>query len=318
MLCCFFNSYSFFDAWNDYNKKNREEIYNLITGNKVNNFNNVEDINRNIKKDNENYDREKKLTFKDIIGGVPQEILDLKAFLNNDESFKALGAEKPKGILLVGPPGTGKTMLARAVAGELNAEFFATSASSFIEIYVGTGPRKIREIFENASYFTNKKKGNKAIIFIDEIDALGKRNTGEIRGGDSERNNTINELLVQLDGFNKNSNIIVMAATNIPDSLDQALLRPGRFDYIVNIPLPDFKKRCALLTYYLSKNNRKIDPNINIEDFARKTESFNCAEINDLVNKAAIHAVRNKQKNLLLQNLESAYNEIKEIKNLYR
>lgn len=297
------NSCNIFEAWTEFNKQNREAVYNIFTG--------------NIKKqpNTPNTDFESTtIKFKDIIGGVPEEITDLKAFLKDDQMFKDIGAKKPKGILLVGPPGCGKTLIAKSIAGELDAAFFATSAASFVELYVGSGPLKIREIFKQAEAATKKNK--KAIIFIDEIDAMGKRTSGPYEH--SEANKTINELLVQMDGFDKNDNITIIGATNRANALDEALLRPGRFDSIITIELPDLQKREAMIKHYLFAKNRKVDPKIDIKYYAENTQGFNCAELSDLVNKAATKAGRNKRKEIIKEDIEASFTEIKKLKRFYR
>ena len=247
-----------------------------------------------------------KITFKDIIGGVPREILDLKAFLENDAAFKAVGATRPSGILMVGPPGTGKTLLARAIAGEIEAAFFAESASSFMEIYVGTGPKKIREIFDKARKVLQDGIAKKVIIFFDEIDAIGNRGSY----GSSEENRTITELLTQMDGFRKNENIIILAATNRPELLDPALKRPGRFDYIIEIPLPDLQKRKEILNHYMFAVPRNVSSAIDFDEIAQQTKNFNCAELKDLINRSAINAVRESRTMILKEDLENAVQEI--------
>ena len=302
----------FFDSWSRWNKSNRDYIMESV---KNPQGDNPSSNNIRRSRNNENHSTSK-VTFKDIIGGVPQEVLDLKSFLEDDSVFKAVGAERPRGILLVGPPGTGKTLLAQAIAGELNAFFFPTSASAFVEIFVGNGARHVRELFEEASRAIHNVPGKKAIIFIDEFDAIGSRSSFMRDGGEEAR--TINELLVQMDGFDKQTNIIVMAATNNTQSLDKALLRPGRFDVIINIPLPDFSKRYALLEYYCFGKKRVIDEKIDIEIFAQKTDGFNCAEMKDLVNKAAINAARKSSPCITQEDFEKAYQELRKLKKLYR
>lgn len=253
---------------------------------------------------------DKKITFKDIVGGVPPEILDLKSFLENDEALEAVGAQKPSGILMVGPPGTGKTMLAKAVAGEIDAAFFSESASSFIQKYVGTGPQKVREIFDNAKKALLEGSAKKVIIFLDEIDSIGSRDDAT----NLEYRNTINELLTQMDGFGKNENITVLAATNRPDLLDSALKRPGRFDYIIEVPLPDFYKRKEILNHYMFSVPRNVDSGIDFNDLAKKTEGFNCADLRDLINRSAINAVRYNRKIILKEDVDVSLNEIKKSK----
>lgn len=306
-------SKSFFEAWTEWNEQNVEALINFVAGKKVS-----EAQKESAFESNEDNDKQpKKIRFKDIAGGVPQEILELKEFLEgSNEIYKSLGIDKPKGYLLAGPTGTGKTLLAKAVAGEIDAEFFSASASSFVELFVGNGPKRVRELFENAKLATSE--GRKAIIFIDEIDSIGTRTDSFFGGGNTEYNNTINELLVQMDGFSSDSNIIVIAATNKPEALDSALKRPGRFDCIINVPLPDIKKREAILNHYLFDRPRNIDSEINIVEYAQKTEGFNCAELKDLVNKALINAVRNKRKILIKEDLETVYQELKKIKRAYR
>lgn len=247
---------------------------------------------------------ERNVTFNDIIGGVPQEILDLKSFLENDESFRDVGAEKPKGIILQGPPGSGKTMLVKALANEIDAAFFAVSAASFVQLYVGSGPKAVRELFEQARRLLQEGRTKQAIIFIDEIDALGTRSSSEFFG--SENTKTINELLVQMDGFVEDDRITVIGATNRIDMLDDALLRSGRFDWMVKIPLPDIKKRRAIIEHYLTKKPRKLDPMIDLDFLAAKTEDFNCADLKELVNKAALIAVRQNHSMLMADDMYGA------------
>lgn len=304
------NCANLFDSWSDWNKTNRDYFMKSVKmpSSDTTPSNNIRRSHTN------DYDTTSHVTFKDIIGGVPQEVLDLKAFLSDDPAFKAVGAERPRGILLVGPPGCGKTLLAQAIAGELDAFFFPASASSFVEIFVGNGPRHVRELFDDAARAIRNEPGKKAIIFIDEIDAIGSRNSYVRDGGEEAR--TVNELLVQMDGFDKHTNIIVIAATNNAQSLDKALLRPGRFDSIITIRLPDVNKRLKLLEHYCGK--RTLDETIDLKAFAQKTEGFNCAEIKDLVNKAAINAARKKSSCIMHEDFEDAYQELKKLKKLYR
>lgn len=253
-----------------------------------------------------------KVTFNNIVGGVPQVIEDLKKHLEDDEYFKALGIKPPSGILFVGPPGTGKTLLAKAIAGEVDAAFFAASASSFIQIFVGTGPKAVRELFDQARVAVQNGHAKKAIIFIDEIDSIGSRSSHT--GNSGEDNKTINELLVQMDGFDKDGSILVIGATNRAELLDEALLRPGRFDFIVDIPLPDLQKRADILIHYLTNFPRELNNDIDIVKLAQQTKGFNCAELADVVNKALLNAAHAKRKIVMMNDLELAYKEIAEKK----
>lgn len=241
----------------------------------------------------------------DIRGQLPQEIYDLCEFIGNCQDFINAGATPPKGILLEGPPGTGKTSIARALAGELEVPFIAVSASSFIEVYVGTGPKNVREIFEKAKTLLAKTDASHVIIFIDELDAIGSRTEFNAH---SETKNTINELLVQMDGFNSDTRIIVIAATNNADNIDEALKRRGRFDYIIRISLPDEASRLDILTYYLTdaRFKRSLAGDVNLTHFAQKTTGFSGADLEGLAKDAAIQAGRNKRRQICQADLEKA------------
>ena len=230
-----------------------------------------------------------KTTFKDVAGidSEKQELMEVVDFLKNKEKFKALGARVPRGILLSGEPGTGKTLLARAVAGEANVPFFATSGSDFSGIIVGLGVAKIKEIFELA------KRNAPCILFIDEIDAIGQSRSKH-SFNDNDREQTLNQLLIEMDGFANDTGIIVIAATNRPDMLDTALLRPGRFDRQINIDLPNLEGRRDILNLHAKKF--KIDEKVDMMDVARGTTGFSGADLENLLNESALHAVRSNHK----------------------
>ena len=244
-----------------------------------------------------------KTTFKDVAGidAEKQELMEVVDFLKNKEKFKALGARVPRGILLSGEPGTGKTLLARAVAGEANVPFFATSGSDFSGIIVGLGVAKIKEIFELA------KRNAPCILFIDEIDAIGQSRSKHSLN-DNDREQTLNQLLIEMDGFANDTGIIVIAATNRPDMLDAALLRPGRFDRQINIELPNLEGRHAILDLHAKKF--KIGESVNMKDVARGTTGFSGADLENLLNEAALHAVRSEHKAVEQSDIEEARDKI--------
>ena len=254
---------------------------------------------------------DKTLTFKDIIGGVPSEIEDLKNFIECSQYYKDAGAIMPKGYLFYGPPGTGKTLLARALAGEVNAAFFALSGSSFVSKYVGDGVRKVKETFEQAKDAIAFAGYQYAIIFIDELDSIGHRSSDD-QAAAQDANRTINELLVQMDGFSQSDNIIVIGATNMLSMIDDALKRSGRFEIHIEIKLPDTQKREALLQYYTSAAfNRRIASDVDLAWVAQQTKGFNCADIALFVNKAAIYIARQKQTIITMQAFRAALEEMK-------
>lgn len=226
------------------------------------------------------------VTFKDVAGAKEEkaELEELVDFLKNPETFSKLGARIPKGVLLVGSPGTGKTLLARAVAGEAKVPFFSISGSDFVEMYVGVGASRVRDLFEQA------KKAKPCIIFIDEIDAVGRRRGAGMGGGHDEREQTLNQLLVEMDGFGKNEGIIIIAATNRPDILDPALLRPGRFDRQIVVDIPDLAAREEILKVYADK--KPMAPDADIKLLAKKTAGLSGAELENIMNEAAIFAAR--------------------------
>ncbi|TNF06553.1 MAG: ATP-dependent zinc metalloprotease FtsH, partial [Bacillota bacterium] len=233
--------------------------------------------------------REKGVTFKDVAGcdEEKQEMEELIDFLKAPKKYVDMGARIPKGVLLVGSPGTGKTLLARAVAGEANVPFFSISGSDFVEMFVGVGASRVRDLFKVA------KENSPCIIFIDEIDAVGRQRGAGLGGGHDEREQTLNQLLVEMDGFSTNMGIIIMAATNRPDVLDPALLRPGRFDRQITISLPDVRGREAILKVHA--RNKKLDPKIKLNEFASRIPGFSGADIENLLNEAALLAARDNR-----------------------
>jgi cell division protease FtsH len=216
---------------------------------------------------------------------VLEECKEVISYLDQKEAYKAIGAEMPKGILLEGPPGTGKTLLAKAIATETNSTFIAMSGSEFVELFVGMGAARVRQLFESA------RENTPSIIFIDEIDAIGRQRGAGINMGNDEREQTLNQLLYEMDGFNSNEDIVVMAATNRKDVLDAALLRPGRFDRIIRVPLPDRESRIQILTHYLK--DKRLNKPVDISAVAELTDGFSGAELKNLINEAAILSARN-------------------------
>ena len=243
---------------------------------------------------------EKPTTFHDVAGCVEEkaELEEIVEFLKHPNQFNALGARIPKGVLLVGQPGTGKTLLARAVAGEAGVPFFSISGSDFVEMFVGVGASRVRDLFGQA------KKEAPAIVFIDEIDAVGRHRGAGLGGGHDEREQTLNQLLVEMDGFGNNTGIIVMAATNRPDILDPALLRPGRFDRQISIGAPDVEGREAILKIHT--RNKPLAPDVDLSVIAKSTAGFTGAELENLTNEAALLAARKKKKAITMQEIEEA------------
>lgn len=251
------------------------------------------------------YGNEKdKIIFKDIAGSdeAKQDLEEVVEFLKYPKKFEAVGAKIPKGVLLVGPPGTGKTMLARAVAGEANAPFFSISGSEFVEMFVGVGASRVRDLFAKA------KKNSPCIIFIDEIDAVGRRRGSGMGGGHDEREQTLNQILVEMDGFEQGTNVIVLAATNRADVLDPALLRPGRFDRRVNIDLPDRKDREAILKIHFAK--KPLAKNVDLDALAAKSAGSSGADLSNIANEAAIVAARHNRKEINQADVTAAFEKV--------
>jgi len=246
----------------------------------------------------------KKVTFDDIAGSesAKQDLEEVVDFLKHPKKYEALGAKIPKGVLLVGSPGTGKTLLARAVAGEANVPFFSISGSEFVEMFVGVGASRVRDLFAKA------KKNAPAIIFIDEIDAVGRRRGSGMGGGHDEREQTLNQILVEMDGFENDTNVIVLAATNRVDVLDPALLRPGRFDRRTNIMLPERKDREAILQVHFKK--KPADETVNLDSLAAKTAGSSGADLANIANEAAIIAARRNAKKISNNDLTEAFEKI--------
>ena len=245
-------------------------------------------------------DTGRKVTFADVAGADEEkaELVEVVEFLKNPSRFNSLGARIPKGVLLVGPPGTGKTLLARAVAGEVGAPFFSISGSDFVEMFVGVGASRVRDLFDQA------KKNAPSVLFIDEIDAVGRQRGAGLGGGHDEREQTLNQLLVEMDGFETNSGVIVIAATNRPDILDHALLRPGRFDRQIVVNVPDIKGREAILKVHAK--SKPLAPDVDLKVIAGTTAGFTGADLENILNEAALLAARQGLKAITMQAIEDA------------
>lgn len=248
--------------------------------------------------------RGKSVTFDDVAGcdEEKEELVEIIDFLKNPRKYSEIGARIPKGVLLVGPPGTGKTLLAKAVAGEANVPFFSISGSDFVEMFVGVGASRVRDMFKTA------KEHAPCIIFIDEIDAVGRQRGAGMGGGHDEREQTLNQLLVEMDGFTGNLGVIIMAATNRPDVLDPALLRPGRFDRQITISNPDVIGRTAILKVHA--RNKHLDPSIKLEEIAQRIPWFSGADIENLLNEAALLAARNNRKVIITTDIDEAIDRV--------
>ena len=245
-------------------------------------------------------DQKKKTTFDQVAGAdeEKEELSEIVEFLKNPAAFSELGARIPKGVLLVGPPGTGKTLLARAVAGEADVPFFSISGSDFVEMYVGVGASRVRDLFQQA------KKNSPSIVFIDEIDAVGRHRGAGMGGGHDEREQTLNQLLVEMDGFGVNEGVIIIAATNRPDILDPALLRPGRFDRQITVNYPDMKGRREILDVHAK--GKPFAPDVDLDVVAKSTAGFTGAELENLLNESALLAARRKKKAITMKEIEEA------------
>lgn len=245
-----------------------------------------------------------KVRFDDVAGcdEEKEEAKEIIDYLKNPKRFSDMGARIPKGMLMVGPPGTGKTLLAKAVAGEANVPFFSVSGSDFVEMFVGTGASRVRDMFKKA------KQAAPCIVFIDEIDAVGRQRGAGMGGGNDEREQTLNQLLVEMDGMAENTGIVIIAATNRPDVLDPALLRSGRFDRQITVSLPDKKGRCEILQVHA--RNKKLAPDVTLENLAKRTPSFSGADLENVLNEAAILAVRANRKVITMEDLDEAIDRV--------
>ncbi|HEX5937485.1 MAG TPA: ATP-dependent zinc metalloprotease FtsH [Actinomycetota bacterium] len=245
-----------------------------------------------------------KTTFKDVAGveEAIEELEEVKEYLQNPAKFQAMGAKIPRGVLLFGPPGTGKTLLARAVAGEAGVPFYSISGSDFVEMFVGVGAARVRDLFEQA------KASAPAIVFVDEIDAVGRHRGAGLGGGHDEREQTLNQLLVEMDGFDQRSTVILMAATNRPDILDPALLRPGRFDRQIVVDRPDLDGRKAILRVHAK--GKPLDPGVELDILARRTPGFTGADLANVINEAALLAARRSKESITMKEIEEAVDRV--------
>ena len=249
-------------------------------------------------------EKDVKVRFKDIAGcdEEKEEVAEIIDYLRSPKKFTDMGAHIPKGVLMVGPPGTGKTLLAKAVAGEANVPFFSISGSDFVEMFVGTGASRVRDMFKDA------QKAAPCIIFIDEIDAVGRQRGAGMGGGNDEREQTLNQMLVEMDGMNDNGGIVVIAATNRPDVLDPALLRSGRFDRRITVTLPDIKGREEILKVHA--RNKKLASDVSLHNLAQRTPGFSGADLANVLNEGAILAVRNKEAKVTMEDLDEAIDRV--------
>jgi len=249
-------------------------------------------------------DSKKKVTFPDVAGveEAKEEVQEVVEFLRDPKKFMRLGGKIPKGVLLVGPPGTGKTLLAKAIAGEADVPFFTISGSDFVEMFVGVGASRVRDMFEQG------KKNAPCIIFVDELDAVGRSRGAGLGGGNDEREQTLNQILVEMDGFETNEGVVIVAATNRPDVLDPALLRPGRFDRQVVVPLPDIVGREKILKIHAKKIS--IGPNVKLKTIAKGTPGFSGADLANLVNESALLAARKNKRIVTMQEFEDAKDKV--------
>ena len=245
-----------------------------------------------------------KTTFKDVAGvdEAIEELEEVKEYLQHPAKFQAIGAKIPRGVLLFGPPGTGKTLLARAVAGEAGVPFYSISGSDFVEMFVGVGAARVRDLFEQA------KASAPAIVFVDEIDAVGRHRGAGLGGGHDEREQTLNQLLVEMDGFDQRSTVILMAATNRPDILDPALLRPGRFDRQIVIDRPDLEGRKAILRVHAK--GKPLDPGVDLAILARRTPGFTGADLANVINEAALLTARRSKESITMKEIEEAVDRV--------
>src|SRR3990167_8375105 len=246
----------------------------------------------------------KKVTFKDVAGlyEAKQELVEIVDFLKNPEKYRRIGAEIPKGVLLIGAPGVGKTLLAKAVAGEAGVPFFSLSASEFVEMFVGVGAARVRDFFQKA------KRNAPTVIFVDELDAIGRQRGAGLGGSHDEREQTLNQILVEMDGFETETRVIIMAATNRPDVLDPALLRPGRFDRRVSLLLPDKKERKEILQIHAK--NKPLSKEAKLDRIASATAGLSGADLKNIVNEAAIFAARNNRKIIVQKDLEESIEKV--------
>ena len=244
------------------------------------------------------------VVFDDVAGvnEAKQDLQEVVTFLKKPEKFTSVGARIPKGVLLVGPPGTGKTLLAKAIAGEAGVPFFSLSGSEFVEMFVGVGASRVRDLFKRA------KENSPCLIFIDEIDAVGRQRGAGIGGGNDEREQTLNQLLTEMDGFEGNSGIIIIAATNRPDVLDSALMRPGRFDRQVTVDAPDIKGRLSILEVHA--RNKKLQEDLTLESIARRTPGFTGADLANLLNEAAILTARRRKDSISISEIDDSVDRI--------